>query len=119
MSPSGKLYETQAADLLAVNGLKLVARNFSQGPGEIDIVALDGEQLVFVEVRARSNRRFESAAGSVDARKQRRIIQTAAAFLQREPQFANLSCRFDVIAFEPPQSGGDRPVNWIRGAFTA
>jgi putative endonuclease len=119
MFSSGKDYENRAADLLAAKGLDLVARNFNRGPGEIDIVALDGQQLVFVEVRSRGNPRFNSAAGSVDARKQRRIIRTAQAFLQQEPRYANLPCRFDVVAFEPPQSGVGRRVRWIRGAFTA
>ncbi len=118
MFSSGKHYEKRAAGLLKSNGLTLVARNFNRKPGEIDIIALDTEHLVFVEVRARSNSRFSSAAGSVDKAKQQRIIRTAQLFLQQQPRFANMPCRFDVIAFEPPQSAHGHRVRWIRGAFT-
>lgn len=119
MPSRGKEYETRAAGLLKARGLTLVARNFGGRSGEIDIIAQEGDRLVFVEVRARRNGRFSGAASSIDRRKQQRIIRTAQLFLQREPRFANMPCRFDVIAFEPPQSGGDRRIRWIRGAFTA
>jgi len=119
MSSRGKQYEKQAAGLLQARGLTPIAHNFGGRLGEIDIIALEGERLVFVEVRSRGNGRFSSAAGSVDKRKQQRIIRTAQLFLQQQPGYANRPCRFDVIAFEPPQSGLGRRVRWIRGAFTA
>ena len=83
--------------------------------------ALEGfdEQLVFVEVRARSNLRYGGAAETVDRHKQQRIIRTAQCFLQSRQQWINSPCRFDVIAFEPPQSGTCHPIRWIRDAFTA
>jgi putative endonuclease len=119
MNSLGTDYEDRAAALLEDHGLRLLERNFSAKTGEIDIIALEGAQLVFVEVRARSNRYFNSAAGSVDARKQQRLVRTAQLFLQRRRQWANMPCRFDVIAFEPPQSGDRAQPHWIRGAFTA
>jgi putative endonuclease len=119
MGAPGEDYEDRAATLLESEGLSLLARNFRGKPGEIDIIAREGNQLVFVEVRRRSNPRFEGAAGSVDKRKQQRIVRTAQLFLQRQPRLANMPCRFDVIAFEPPQSGVGCQVRWIRAAFTA
>jgi putative endonuclease len=119
MKTLGDNYEDKAVTLLKDRGLRLLERNFSGKTGEIDIIAQDGAQLVFVEVRARSNRFFEGAAGSVNIRKQQRIIRTAQLFLQRRPHWANMPCRFDVIAFEPPQSGTCPRIHWIRGAFTA
>ena len=119
MRIAGDEYEDRAARLLQNEGLTLLARNFRARPGEIDIIAREGNQLVFIEVRSRGNSRFESAAGSVDSRKRRRIIRAAQFYLQRQPQFAGLACRFDVVAFEPPQSGVEREVRWIRAAFTA
>lgn len=119
MKALGEKYEDWAATLLEDRGLRLLERNFRGKTGEIDIIAQDGAQLVFVEVRARSHRCFESAAGSVNLRKQQRIIRTAQLFLQRRPHWADMSCRFDVIAFEPPQSGTRPRIRWIRGAFTA
>lgn len=119
MKSLGDEYEDSAAALLERSGLRLLERNFRGKTGEIDIVALDGAQLVFVEVRARTNRFFDSAAGSVNFRKQQRLVRTAQLFLQCRPQWAHLPCRFDVIAFEPPQSGAGPGISWIRGAFTA
>ena len=119
MKSLGEDCEDRAVTLLEDRGLRLLERNFRGKTGEIDIIARDGAQLVFVEVRARSNRYFESAAGSVNLRKQQRLVRTAQLFLQRRPQWANTPCRFDVIAFEPPQSGTRPRIRWIRGAFTA
>jgi putative endonuclease len=119
MKSLGDDYEDKAAALIKRHGLLLLERNFRGKTGEIDIIALHGAQLVFVEVRARSNRYFASAAGSIDTRKQQRIVRTAQLFLQRRPHRANMPCRFDVIAFEPAQSGTRPRIRWIRGAFTA
>lgn len=119
MRSLGDEYEDRAVSLLQDQGLLLLERNFRAKTGEIDIIAQEGDQLVFVEVRARSNRHFDSAVGSVNSRKQQRIVRTAQLYLQRHPHRANLPCRFDVIAFEPPQSELCRRIRWIRGAFTA
>jgi len=115
----GDEFETTAATMVCQQGLHILTRNFSAKTGEIDIIARDGGYLVFLEVRARSNPHFLSAAASVDRRKQLRIVRTAQVFLQRNKQWAHLPCRFDVIAFEPRQSNLKVPVQWIRSAFTA
>jgi putative endonuclease len=119
MKSVGDDYENQAACWLQEQGLQLLSRNFSGKTGEIDIVARDAEQLVFLEVRARGNSRFASAAASVDRRKQQRVVRTAQLFLQCHPRWANMPCRFDVITFEPRQSGCSPGIRWIRSAFTA
>ena len=119
MKSLGDDYENRAVALMKNSGMYLLARNFRRKTGEIDIIAKDGEQLVFIEVRARTNRYFDSAAGSVNRHKQQRIVRTAQLFLQRHSRWAGMPCRFDVIAFEPPQSGSRPHIHWIRGAFTA
>ncbi len=119
MPSPGDAYESLAAQWLEDQGMHLLARNFRGKTGEIDIIARDREYLVFLEVRARSNSSFDSAAGSVDRRKQNRILRTAQLFLQRHPGLAHLPCRFDVIAFDPRQSGHGLEIRWIPGAFTA
>lgn len=83
--------------------------------GEIDLVMLDGDCLVFAEVRFRNQNRFTSAAGSVDHHKQRKIIRTAAAFLGRNPQYSSCAVRFDVVGLD--QSGDQTTLRWIRDAF--
>ena len=72
-----------------------------------------------VSVMGNGPLRISSAAGSVDRRKQQRILRTAQLYLQRHPELACLPCRFDVIAFEPRQSGSSLEIRWIPGAFTA
>ncbi|MEH6635597.1 MAG: YraN family protein [Halioglobus sp.] len=119
MRSLGDDYETRASQWLQDQGLSLLARNFAGKTGEIDIIAQHNNHLVFLEVRARSNLRFASAAASVDKRKQQRIMLTAQLFLQRHPKFANMPCRFDVITFEPRSPSSDSEIRWIRGAFTA
>ncbi|WP_235898531.1 YraN family protein [Parahaliea maris] len=100
-------------------GLRILARNVHFKAGELDIVALHGDTLVFVEVRARSNPRYSGAAASVDRRKQAKLLRAAALFLRQHARWANYPCRFDVIAFEPRQSAANPEPTWIRSAFTA
>jgi putative endonuclease len=119
MRQKGQDFEQRAVALLREAGLRILACNFNTRGGEIDIIAREGETLVFVEVRARSNARFSGAAASVNWRKQRRLIHAAHLYLKQYAEAANPPCRFDVIAFEPPQSGAEREVRWIQGAFTA
>ena len=103
--------EDRAAELLARHGLAIVARNYRTRLGEIDLVAREGDTLVFVEVRLRSGPGYGGALASITPRKRRRIVAAARQFLMR---FARVPpCRFDVIAVE----SGD--AQWIRGAFDA
>ena len=87
--------------------------NFLSRHGEIDLVMRDGETLVFVEVRYRSNNAFGGALGSVTMAKRRKLISAAHLWLAWHPHDARRPCRFDVIAFE----GDD--VEWVRAAFEA
>ena len=119
MKALGDRYESLAADWLRARGLQVLERNFRARTGEIDIIALDAGNLVFIEVRARGNPAFCSAAGSVTRRKQQRIIATALRFLQSRPQFQTLACRFDVVTFDARQARDTAGIRWIRSAFTA
>jgi putative endonuclease len=101
--------EEAAARFLARRGLEIVGRNFRTRFGEIDLIARDGETLVFVEVRMRSSGRFGGAAASVDGVKRSRIEAAARQYLARLPR--EPACRFDVVSLE-----GDAP-EWIRAAF--
>jgi putative endonuclease len=106
---SGGAAEERAAHFLAAHGLAIVARNYRTRQGEIDLVARDGDTLVFVEVRMRAGDRYGGAAGSIDARKQARIAAAARHFLMRVGR--EVPCRFDVVTLD-----GDKPA-WLRGAF--
>jgi putative endonuclease len=109
----GAAAEDAALRRLLAAGLKLVTRNFRCRGGELDLVMLDGAALVVVEVRARSHPGFASAAESVDARKQQRIVLATQLFLASHPQHAQRALRFDVVAFD-----GGR-AQWIKSAFDA
>ena len=111
----GARYEDAAAAWLESNGLRILVRNFRSRAGELDIVALDRDCVVFVEVRSRAHARFGGAAASVGPRKRERLLRTAQGFLQRHPALATLPCRFDVLAYE---QAATRP-RWIRAAFSA
>lgn len=113
----GAAGEALAARHLEQQGLRIVARNVHLRFAELDLVALDGAALVIVEVRLRTGSGFGSAAESVDARKQRRIVRAAAELIARGglPRFSRV--RFDVVAIDaathPPR------LTHIRDAFTA
>lgn len=104
--------ESQACDYLQQQGLTLVERNYRTRRGEIDLIMRHNTTLVFVEVRLRGSDRFGSAAESVTARKQRRIITAAQHYLQQQPNPP--ICRFDVLAISGKT---DRSIDWIPNAF--
>lgn len=85
--------------LLLAKGYRVVARRFRAGVGEIDIVARRGNDLVFVEVKARE--RLDDAAEAVTARQQRRIIAAAEAWLAANPDDMTRNIRFDAILVAP------------------
>lgn len=119
MPAQGHGFEERAAQWVQAQGWQLLQRNYRCKVGEIDIIAEDNGQLVFIEVRARSNPRFASAAASVDRRKQQKLLRAAALYLRSAGSRQNFPCRFDVIAFDPRQSGEQSEPRWIRSAFTA
>jgi putative endonuclease len=117
MRATGDAFEDRALAHLERAGLKRVARNFRTRFGEIDLIMLDGDVLVFVEVRYRRSRGFGSAADSVTASKQARLVRAARGYLAAHPGHAAHACRFDLVAFDGPPA---RPViDWQRGAFDA
>jgi putative endonuclease len=97
-SSKGRAGEDAAARYLESLGYRILRRNVRGPSGEIDILARDGNVLVFVEVKARARRTFGSALGAVDARKRARIRALAADYLQYLPPQTKV--RFDVVAFD-------------------
>ena len=120
----GDLAEKQAWEFLLKQGMSSVARNYHCRYGEIDIITLDINVLVFTEVRLRTNSKWGSGAETVDRRKQKKIIITAQHFLQQYKKYRRCDCRFDVIAASyKTDYPGDNTVqfdlNWIPNAFDA
>jgi len=97
----GRTGEDAAVALLRKRGYEIVGRNVRMPGGEIDVVARDGNVVVFVEVKARESRRFGSAVSAVDARKRRTLRRLAGEWLQLFAPRA--MARFDVVAADGPQ----------------
>ena len=93
----GKLGEDLACAELERRGYAILARRYRTRAGEIDIVARDGETLVFVEVKARATRAFGDPAEAITPLKRRRLGRMALDYLARLPR-APGPCRFDVVA---------------------
>jgi putative endonuclease len=90
--------EDAAVELLRKAGYTVLGRNIRLPGGEIDVVCMDGDTVVFVEVKARSSGRFGSALGAVDARKRRKLRALAADYLQIVAP--ERRARFDVVTWE-------------------
>lgn len=91
--------EDEAARFLLGKGLTLVGRRKKMRRGELDLIALDGETIVFVEVKSRSGT-GESPEAAVDARKRARMAAAAEEWLAAYDGPAR-SVRFDVVALDP------------------
>ena len=105
--------EDLAARYLARKGLAVLEKNFRVRGGEIDLICRDGDSLVFVEVRLRSNSEYGGAAASITPTKQRRIIQAARHWLAKHGEQA---CRFDCILLDALD---ESRIEWITNAFAA
>jgi putative endonuclease len=105
----GARAEALAARHLASHGLEIVARNVRSRFGEIDLVARDGDVLVFVEVRLRRSSAFGGAGASITAAKRARLVKAAEGYL------AGLrlvpACRFDAVLLDDLDGGR---VEWLR-----
>lgn len=105
--------ENLAVGYLIKKGFKIIERNFRCRMGEIDIIARDGNYLVFVEVRTRSRRAFGLALESISRAKISKLRQLAAFYLVRHPQ-ERLFIRFDVVAVD---WSADGEITHIENAF--
>ncbi len=92
-----KTGESFAAAHLKARGYQILARNYRLGRGEIDLIAQDGDCIVFVEVKTRRSLKFGSPQAAVTTQKQRQISKVAMGYLQTHNRF-DAPCRFDVIA---------------------
>jgi putative endonuclease len=111
MKSLGQRGEELAADRLQAEGYLIVARNWRCSRGEIDIIAKDGETLVFLEVKTRRSGRYGTPAEAVDTRKQEKVRQLARTFMYEERKTAP-QYRFDVVTVD-----GDGNVTIIKNAF--
>ena len=93
----GRKGEERAAAALEAAGMKIIAKNVRSREGEIDIIALDGETIVFVEVKSWSVYDMEDLQYGLNLKKQRKIIKTAKYFLSENRKYNSMTIRFDVV----------------------
>lgn len=107
----GGRFEETACRYLTENGLKILKRNFCIRQGEIDIVAKDGNTLVFVEVKYRKDTSAGLPQEAVTLKKQKQISRVAVFYLSFSGLSLDTPCRFDVVAI-----CGEK-TDWIKNAF--
>ena len=100
----GKKSEETAAQFLLSRGYRILERNYRTPRGELDLIALEGDTLVFVEVKARRGIRFGEPHWAVDRRKRQHLIKASLFYLSRK-RIRNRCCRFDLIVIQESPNG--------------
>lgn len=113
--PLGDIGELVAERFLKAKGMKILERNCRTPFGEIDIVAMDGRTLVFVEVKTRTSGLFGSGAEAIDGRKKKKLERSALYYTSRKDPHS--PSRFDVISICLVPEGSK--VEHIKDAFEA
>ncbi len=111
----GRWGEQVAADHLLAAGYEIVTRNYRCPFAEVDIIAKEGGDLVFIEVKTRRTNRFGHPAEAVTRRKQEKLVQAALHYLDANASYET-NCRFDVVAITPAP-GVPAKVEIFRHAF--
>ena len=106
----GDIGENIAKEYLKSNGYRIIKTNFKNAIGEIDIIAYDGDTLVFVEVKYRKTSQFGLPREAVNFAKQKKIRLVATSYIKKYKLF-DKSCRFDVVEVL------DKEITIIRDAF--
>jgi putative endonuclease len=112
----GKRGEKRAAVFLKTLGFRILARGVSNRFGEIDLIALDGETIVFVEVRTRESLDAGHPAESITPDKQAHLTRAALAYLKRHRLLARRA-RFDVVAILWPEGSRTPEITHYKNAF--
>jgi putative endonuclease len=113
----GNRYEAVAARYLTTRGVQVLERNVHNRGGEIDLIGMDGEVLVFFEVRFRRANSLVDPLSSITWQKQRRLVKAASFYLHKHGLWDRLT-RIDVIGISPGTTSKYR-VQWLRNAIQA
>ena len=112
MHKKGRAGEAAATYLLEKKGMRILERNFRSRTGEVDIIALDGDTLVFAEVKTWAVYGIDALEQAINIRKQRKIIETSKYFLSFHREYRYMAVRFDVIFISP------EGITYLASAFT-
>lgn len=111
----GRLGERLAADYLAERGHRVVATNVRRREGEIDLITLDGDTLVFVEVKLRRSATYGGAIQALSPAKQRRMAALAEAYAAEHPELPSRQ-RIDLVAIDLGRDGSVARLEHIESA---
>ena len=109
--------EKEAVRFLKKQGLRILQKNFVSAVGEIDIVATDGDELVFVEVKTRTVEDFGGPLRAVTPAKRRKVALVARSFIARYGT-GDCPCRFDVVGITLVEGRKKPEIEHVRNAFT-
>lgn len=109
----GKLGEQIARNYLIQSGYKIIETNYKNKIGEIDIIALDGEILTFIEVKARTSNAYGYPYEAVNYKKQKKIVNISIVYIKQK-KLSNIQLRYDII--EVYLTRKDK-INHIKDAF--
>src|SRR3954466_10590843 len=116
--PLGRRGEDAAARYLKRLGYVIVARGHRDNVGEIDLIAVDGRTVVFIEVKTRTTHDAGHPADAVDDLKQRRLTRLALSYMKRH-DLLDCAARFDVVAVTWPDPHGRPKIEHFKNAFEA
>ena len=114
----GNRSERAASGFLRALGYRILEHNFTCDLGELDLIAVDGQCIVFVEVRSTESADTQIAASSVDAGKQKRLTRLALYYLKTR-RLLDYSARFDVLAISWPAQKSEPTIVHYVNAFDA
>jgi len=115
--PLGRRGEDAAARYLRKLGYVIVARGHRDNIGELDLIAVDGRTVVFIEVKTRTTHDAGHPADAVDEAKQRRLTRLALSYMKRH-DLLECEIRFDVVAVTWPTRGA-ATIEHFKSAFEA
>ncbi|MBS7339519.1 MAG: YraN family protein [Lachnospiraceae bacterium] len=107
----GAEYEAVAASYLMKQGMVLIYKNFKCRQGEVDLIGLHQNCLVFIEVKYRKNDTSGMPEEAVGLRKQAKICRTSDYFRIRYPKYSQMQVRYDVVAL------CNENIRWYQNAF--
>jgi len=113
----GNRGERAAAKFLKQKGYRILARQYRNNIGEIDLIARDGDTFVFVEVKTRRSDTAGSPTDAITYQKQQQLTRTALAYLKHKKLLLH-SARFDVIAIIWPHDQAHPEIKHYENAFT-
>lgn len=109
----GEKFELLACNYLQNEGYKILERNFYIKGGEADIIALEGNNLCFIEVKYRANNNYGFSLEAINKTKMKNLIHVAKYYTYSHKQYDNYNIRFDCLGID-----GDQ-ITLIKNAFEA